>query len=300
MPAIISASRRTDIPAFYFDWFASRVRAGFCDVANPFNPKQVRRVSLRPADVDAIVFWTKDPAPMVERLAELGELASRCLFLFTLNAYTRDLEPGLPPLDERVASFRELADSLGPERVVWRYDPIIPSNRTPCEWHAETFADLARKLRGATKRVILSFLDLYRKTTRRLKPLEERGWRFDAGREDTPEARALIRSIAASASENGIAARMCAEPVDYTDEGAPPGPCIDGALIRRLFGVTGHDAEDPGQRGHCRCAKSVDVGAVDTCLHGCVYCYSTQSDAAARRRRAAHDPTDSMLWRPGT
>ena len=300
MPAIISASRRTDIPAFYFDWFVNRVGAGFCEAPNPFNAKQVRRVSLRPEDVDCVVFWTKDPAPAMGRLDELGELRDRCLFLFTLNAYPRELEPRMPSPAARVEAFRRLADMLGPERVVWRYDPIILSNRTPCAWHADAFGDLARRLRGATCRVILSFLDFYRKTVRRLKPLEEAGWRFSADREDTPEARGLIRAIAGSALENGIEARTCAEPLDYTAQGAPPGACLDGALILRLFNASGHEEGDPGQRGPCRCAKGYDVGAVDTCLHACVYCYSTQSDTAARRRHEAHDPSDTMLWRPGT
>lgn len=298
MGAIISASRRTDIPAFYLDWFLNRCRAGFCHVPNPFNLRQVRRVLLRRQDVAAVVLWTKDPAPLLSRLSEMDGLGLPYVILHTLNSYPRDLEPGLARVEKRLARFRALAEHVGPGRTAWRYDPIILSNRTPHDWHAERFADMARALRGATRRVIVSFLDLYRKTERGLKPLEAAGWRFLRGAEDAPETHALLRRMAAAARANGMQLQACAEALDYTADGVPPGACIDGAWLHRAVGAAGHGQEDPNQRQTCRCVASRDIGVPDTCLHGCVYCYATRSPEAAAARHACHDPQAPMLWRP--
>ena len=136
---IVSVSRRTDIPAFYSDWFIGRVRDGFCLVPNPFNKKQIARISLRPEDVDCFVFWSKNPRPLTRRLDELDRRGFRYYFLVTLNDYPPELEPALPDLGDRLAAFRDLADTLGPDRVVWRYDPIILSNRTDGAYHRRVF-----------------------------------------------------------------------------------------------------------------------------------------------------------------
>ena len=298
MGTLVSASRRTDIPAFYADWFLNRCLAGYCEGPNPRNPQQIRHLSLDPADVDCVVFWTKNPGPLLGRLGALDALGLPYLFLFTLNRYPAALEPRMPRFEDRVSTFRALAGHVGPERVVWRYDPVILSNRTPHAWHAGNFDEIARALHGATRRVIVSFLDYYRKTERRLKPLEEAGWRFERQAVDSPESHDLMRQISASARAHGIGIQTCAEVVDYTPDGAPPGSCVDGALIHELFGAEGHDTKDPHQREACGCATSCDIGVPDTCLHGCPYCYATRGHDEARARWAQHDPRAPMLWSP--
>ena len=135
MPAVISASRRTDIPAFYGEWLLGRLRAGFVEVRNPYNPKQVKRVSLRAQDVDCLVLWTKNPDPLAGRLDELEKLCPRFYFQYTLNDYPRELEPSLASAAERIKTFTALAARLGPERVVWRYDPVIVSSHTDAGYH---------------------------------------------------------------------------------------------------------------------------------------------------------------------
>ncbi len=262
---IISASRRTDIPAFYAEWFMNRLREGYCLVPNPFNPRQVARISLMPESVDAIVFWSKNPAPMLDFLPTIEDMGYRFYFLFTLNDYPKALEPGVPPLAERISTFIELSTRLGPRRVIWRYDPIILSNRTDASYHREAFAGLCRQLAGYTKRVITSIITLYRKTLRNLAPLEKQGYTFDKDPRRNPETEALLSYMAASAAGHGMEIFACAEKRDYTHLGIKPSSCIDAALIRELWGIPASSKKDPGQREHCGCALSRDIGMTDTC-----------------------------------
>jgi hypothetical protein len=156
---IISASRRTDIPAFYSKWFMNRIREGYCLVPNPLNTKQISVVTLSPVEVDAIVFWSKNPEPLIPYLSELDDYGFRYYFQFTLNDYPSALEPNIPSLESRLETFRKLSKLLGPKRVIWRYDPIIISNYTPPSYHIERFRNIANELRGFTKRVMVSFVD---------------------------------------------------------------------------------------------------------------------------------------------
>ncbi len=295
---IISASRRTDIPAFYSPWLINRLKAGWCLVPNPLNPKQVFRVSLSPHDVDAIVFWSKNPLPLLSRLDEVDDMGFRYYFQFTLNDYPAALEPGLPPIEKRVDIFLQLSQRIGPQRVVWRYDPIIISNLTPVGYHCERFSWLAERLNGATHRVMVSFVCLYRKTMRRLSRLEQQdSFKFD--RDTTSQANLeLLKELAAIAAQNGIQMLTCAATPEINTAGIPPGKCIDDSLIRQLWGRDVRYRKDPAQRQHCMCTLSKDIGAMDTCLHGCVYCYSTRNLTLAKRRSQRHSPDAPALWLP--
>ena len=193
---ILSVSRRTDIPAFYVPWFLHRIHAGFCLVPNPFRPAQVARVSLDPPDVDAFVFWSKNPDPLLPHLAELEARGYRFYFQFTLTGYDQRLEPNVPPLAERLATFRALARQTAPWRIVWRYDPIVLSSWTPPAWHRETFRRLAEALAGSTTRVVVSLLDVYRKARRRLAPLAQAGNDIVWAPEAAPESWTLLGELA--------------------------------------------------------------------------------------------------------
>jgi hypothetical protein len=292
---IISASRRTDIPAFYSEWFVNRLQEGYCLVPNPFNPRQVSRISLVPESVDAIVFWSKNPAPMLRFLPKVEGMGYPFYFLFTVNDYPKDLEPGLPPLAERISTFIELSQRLGPRRVIWRYDPIILSNKTDTCYHRKTFENLCRQLAGRTQRVITSIITLYRKTRRNLALLEKQGYVFDKDPRSNPETEALLSHMAACAAEHKLDIFACAEARDYTYLGIKPSSCIDAALIRELWGIPVSSKKDPGQREHCGCAISRDIGMTDTCPHGCPYCYSTMNPEIALRRYKTHDPGSTAL-----
>ncbi|MGD0092751.1 MAG: DUF1848 domain-containing protein [Planctomycetota bacterium] len=298
MGLIISASRRTDIPAFYNDWFMNRVRAGFCEVPNPFNPKQVARVSLRPEDVDAIVFWTKNPRPLLEHIAELERLGLRFYFQFSLHAYPALLEPRLPSVAARIAAFRQLSELLGAARVIWRYDPIIISNLTGYAFHKTAFAALCAQLSPCTRRVVISVVDYYGKTKRNLKPLEEQGFTFSTAAVDLPQTDDLLCGLAEVARAASLEIFSCAEPSAKAGPrwaGIRPGRCIDGELIERLWGLRRVWKKDPNQREECGCVVSKDIGAFDSCLHGCPYCYATRSLPLAEKRHAQHDAAAATL-----
>lgn len=291
---IISASRRTDIPAFYSEWFMNRVRDGYCLVANPFNAKQVSRISLHPNSVDAIVFWSKNPAPLIPHLAELDSRGFRYYFQYTISNYPVQLEPNVPPLDNRISTALELAEKIGPRRVIWRYDPIIISDHTDIEYHKSVFAQIASALDGATTRVIVSLVDYYNKVDRNLGPLEHLGWHFRKCSGTESEVRDLLRWIQEEAREHGFETQSCAEAVDMSDIGIAHGKCIDDELMNELWGIP-LSRKDSGQRSECLCAASKDIGANDTCLHGCRYCYATRSMTVAKRRNSQHDPTSPIL-----
>ena len=292
---IISASRRTDIPAFYSQWFMNRLREGYCLVPNSFNPRQVARISLLPESVDAIVFWSKNPAPILHLLPTIEDMGYRFYFLFTVNAYPRNLEPNLPSLAERISTFIELSEKIGPRRVIWRYDPIILSNRTDASYHREAFENVCRLLTGHTKRVITSIITLYKKTLRNLVSLENQGYVFDKEPRRNPETAALLSHMATTAAEHGLEIFACAEPSDYAHLGIKPSRCIDAALIRKLWGIPVSSKKDPGQREHCGCALSRDIGMTDTCPHGCPYCYSTMNPEIALKQYKSHDPGSPAL-----
>lgn len=273
---IVSASRRTDIPAFHGEWFVERLRAGWVEVRNPFNPKQVRKVSLQPEDVDACVFWTKNPAPFIRHLDELDSAGYRYYFQFTLNAYGSELEPGVPQEAARLDSFACLSDRLGPRRVIWRYDPIVLSSLTPPDFHLKAFERLVRSLRGRTKRVVISLVEYYRKIDRRLRCLEAAGVRFERQAIGQDVTRRLLSELRAMACDCDMEMQTCASGVDFSDLGIRPGACIDGLLIRELWDREVPLTKDPGQRPHCRCVMSRDIGTNDTCAHGCLYCYANR------------------------
>jgi len=295
---IISASRRTDIPAWYSDWFMNRVHAGWCAVPNPRNMNQLTRISLVPDEVTAIIFWSKNPAPMLKHIKELERIGLRYYFQFTLNDYPTELEPNLPNINERVQTFLDLSRLIGAGRVVWRYDPIIISNYTDYTFHLDRFSRLAEELGGATKRVMLSIVDYYEKTDRRLKQLENEGYSFDKECTKSKNMITLMTDIVNIARSNNIDIFTCAEERDYSAIGIPPGKCIDQDLVNRLWSLTLNYRKDGYQRKACLCHASKDIGINDTCIHGCRYCYSTRDIEIAEKRYKEHNPLAPVLWWP--
>lgn len=290
---IVSVSRRTDIPAFYAEWFMNRVRAGFCTVPNPRNPTQVARVSLTPEDVAVLVFWTRAPGSMLPYLAELSERGYRYYFLYTLMDNPRTLDPRCPRPEAAVATFRRLADLIGPRRVVWRYDPIVFSNVTPADFHASAFERLASALRGYTVRSIVSLVDEYRRNAARLRTLAELG--VTVRSPGPEEAKDLMERLAVLAKASGMDIVSCAEKPGWAAQGVASGACIDAAYVEEEFDVHVPGRKDPAQRGACRCVASRDIGVYDTCLFDCAYCYATSSPARAHENHRRHDSDSQAL-----
>ncbi|MDP2929558.1 MAG: DUF1848 domain-containing protein [Candidatus Omnitrophota bacterium] len=290
MKQIISASRRTDIPAFYSEWFMNRIRAGYCAVSNPFNANQVSHVSLKPQDVHAIVFWTRNPRPLIKHLPELDRKGYRYYFQYTMIGYPESIDPKSPPIGAVIKTFKELSELIGRERVIWRYDPILYSNETRPEWHIKQISYLIEKLRLYTKRLVISFIDPYRKTKIRMD--KETGIFFSLA-PDAFEISAynqLIRWVGREANSAGLEVQTCAEDADLERLGIKNGKCIDDDLVRKIWGIDVSKKKDPSQRRLCGCVVSKDIGVNNTCLFGCKYCYATSSIKAAENNFKKHDP----------
>ena len=293
---IISVSRRTDIPAFYAEWFLNRLREGFVLVRHPFRPSQVERISLAPVDVDALVFWTRNADPLIPHLDELDSRGYRYYFQYTLVHYPTPLEKSLIPLSQKIERFRRLGERIGPERLIWRYDPVILTNLTDQQYHRRCFDDIARGLRGLTHRCMISFLDVYRKTKQKMAELDrEEALRLIDLHRHEEKARELCSLFSEKGREYDLELFTCAEPFDLEDLGIRHGRCVDDQLIGRLFGLRLSLPKDKGQRKLCGCVQSKDIGTYDTCPHGCVYCYANTSDERARRNFERHDARAPML-----
>jgi hypothetical protein len=289
---IISASRRTDIPAFYTDWFMNRIRAGFAEYRNPFGG-QPYRVSLNPQDVSCIVLWSRDYRPLLPHLEELERRGYASVFHFTITGLPSPLDADTPPADEAIETFRKLAGRFGPERVLWRYDPIVFSDLTKREYHLRRFRELASELQGATLRCHTSFLDFYKKVTRNLGKLwEKTGLEcFDASDDEKKE---LASSLAEIAGEHGIGLHACCEN-SVVGGAVKRAHCVDAELIGELFPDKGVTVSIRPTRPGCGCYESRDIGAYDTCLHGCVYCYANANKGGAQRNARRHNPESPSL-----
>lgn len=290
---IISASRRTDIPAFYADWFINRVRAGYCTTLNPFNKDQVSCISLKPSDVEVIVFWTRNPKPLMRHLQELDDKDYRYYFQYTVMANPRLLDPKSPHVEDSVRTFKALSDQVGPEKVIWRYDPIVLSNQTNPDFHRAKFKAIATELKGYTKRAVISIVDIYKSITSRMRRLESSGMTLiPAEGQHLPD---LARSLVEIAASHDMHLVSCAEELDLRPFGVQAGKCIDDELIAEIFGLTVTHKKDPNQREACGCVLSKDIGMYDTCPFNCVYCYATKNFAAVEHNRAQHDPKSPSL-----
>lgn len=278
---ILSVSRRTDIPSYYSDWFINRIKEGFLYVRNPMNPHRVSRILLSPKVVDCIVFWTKNPAPMLAKLGELN--AYKYYFQFTLTGYGRDIECNLPHKKEvLIPVFRELSGQIGSSRVVWRYDPVLFTGIYTPEYHLRAFAQIAAALKGYTKRCVISFVDEYAKNKKSMQEigaytLEEAALKEFAG------------NLAKIARENDMTIGSCAESIDLQECGIVHNSCIDKALIEEIIGCNICVKKDKNQRSECGCVESIDIGTYDTCRNGCKYCYANNSGKAIQEKCAAYD-----------
>lgn len=276
---ILSASRKTDIPAFHFDWFLQRVKEGYVINRNPMYPEQVYKTPINPATCDCIVFWTKNAIPAIEKLDALAEY--RYYFQYTVTGYGRDIEKNLPDKRLLMENFIRLSDKLGPMRVVWRYDPILFTAQYTPEWHLRKFREMASAFRGKTEKSVISFLDTYYNCAAVNKEL---GIYF-LERERLTE---FARQLGEIARENGITVATCAEKIDLEECGIEHNSCIDKSLIERIVGKSFALSSDKGQREACGCVQSLDIGTYNTCRNGCVYCYAAKGagklEEALRRK----------------
>ena len=278
---IISASRRTDIPALYPQWFMNRLRAGEVLVPNPYNRKKINRIQLSPDTVDCIAFWTKNPEPMIPYLKELDEMGYRYYFQMTITDYEEDLEPQAPSTAEAMATFLLFSERLGKERMDWRFDPLILTDKYTISYHLEQFEMMCEWLHKSTDRCILSFVDAYKES-----PF------LEMEQEDMLE---LGEGLGKIAKKYKLPLYTCSERIDLTPYGIRHGACIDKDKIYELIGYKLDVKKDAGQRKECGCVESIDIGVYDTCTHGCRYCYAVNSQESAKKKRQRHNPESPLL-----
>ena len=279
--AILSASRRTDIPTYYGEWLMNRLREGFFMTRNPYNQK-VSKICFEKQDIDCIVLWTKNPASLINRLPELREYPH--YFQFTLTGYGKDMEANIPDKTKVIESFKTLS-RLG-SHVIWRYDPIAFTKVYTPEWHLRTFRRLAESLYGFTDRCVISFVDLYAHIGGGMQtPLMSSG--FDINR--------FCKALADIAGENGMTVYTCAEKIDLGYCGIKRGKCIDPDYIFKATGKVIELGKDKGQRKECGCVESVEMGAYNTCLNGCKYCYACTDKALTASCMHRYDPASPLL-----
>ncbi len=311
---ILSASRRTDIPAFYSEWLMKRIAAGYLYTRNPYNPKLLTRIDLKPSEdssgIEGIVFWTKNPAPMLKFLPELDLRGYLYYFQQTITGYPPSIERHTPPAQTAVRAFCRLSDQIGPEKTIWRFDPILLTETFGKPQIIRLFENLARSLSPYTKRVIVSFYTPYPKLKRRmskLKPLEpnsetdKKPSTFGAGlRPINLIKNEIAKEIGEICSHYRLKAQTCSEKTDPVKYGIPPGACIDSKLLSAISGRTLFAPPDQNQRKLCACAKSVDIGAYNSCPHGCLYCYAGFSETLVEKNMAAHrSDLPILIPRPG-
>ncbi len=294
---IISASRRTDIPAFYSKWFLNRLRDGFCHWINPYGG-QVKRVSLRAEDCLAVVFWTRNPKPLLSHLDFLANEGYRYYFHVTINGYPKMIESNSPPVRSAIDTFRRVSEKISPDLTQWRCDPILLSTETPPEYHLKRFEFLASQLEGYTRRCYFSFVDFYGKTERNLRKVE-RDHGISIQRPELDEQRNLAHQLREIAAAHGITMYSCCND-GLTGDGIERSHCIDIDIVRMLRPNLDLLLKDAPTRQDCGCVECDDIGAYDTCTFGCTYCYATNSRPAALNRMRDHDPQDTVLWRPST
>lgn len=285
---IISASRRTDIPAYYSEWFINRVKEKYLYVRNPMNVHQIGKISLDVEVVDGIVFWTKNPIPMLSKIDQLKGYTY--YFQFTLTAYGPEIEPGLPSKNKKlIPAFQELSRKIGKEKVIWRYDPIFFNEKYTIEYHKKYFRVLATKLATYTEKCTISFLDLYRNTMRNIQPF---GIRVPSKEEQIE----LMIEFSRIAKEFGFYIDTCAEEIDLNKMGISHACCIDKKRFENIGGYKLEVKKDTNQRTICGCIASIDIGTYNTCKNGCVYCYANYSKNTVAGQTQSHNPLSPLLF----
>ncbi|MEK6814682.1 MAG: DUF1848 domain-containing protein [Nitrospirota bacterium] len=291
---IVSASYRTDIPAFYGEWFMNRLQAGFCMTVNPYGG-QVSRVDLTRDAVGGFVFWTRNIGPFWDRLAEVRRMGFPFVVSYTITGYPRALEASVVDPRRSIDLMKSLRDAYGPKAVVWRYDTIVFSSLTPADFHRRNFEVLARALEGATDEAIVSFAQIYKKTRRNMDAAARKfGFVWEDPVDDIKLA--LASDLVRIATGCGMRLSVCGQR-QYLVPGAFDARCIDADRLSIVSGRPVSSAAK-GHRPECGCFASRDIGEYDTCPHGCVYCYAVQTPALARRRHRQHDPNGEFLVPP--
>lgn len=279
---ILFASGRTDIPAFYSKWFINRVKAGFVDVRNPFNQNLVSRINF--SDVDLIMFCSKNPLPMIDKLKMLKVPV---LFHVTITPYSKDVEPNIPDKRLIIEGVKKLSLVLGIDNVVLRYDPIFLSDKYNVDYHIRAFDKLCKNLNGYVNKIIVSFMDEYKNVRSNKNILKYRTFT----REDYKK---IGEAFSKSAMDNGMSVQTCFEDNDLTEYGFVKGECLSHELAYILTGKK-FKSSNVRKEKKCECVQMVDIGDYNSCMHMCKYCYANYDEKAVSSNFERHDDNSSLL-----
>lgn len=281
---IINTGQRTDIPAYYSEWFYNRIQAGFVHVRNPYYPQQVLEYQLNPSVVDCLCFCTKNPQPMLKRLAEINDY--RQFWYVTITPYGQDIEPHVPPYQEVIKTFQQLSLKVGKKAIGWRYDPIFINEHYTIEKHVEIFSEIAKELSGYTNRCVISFIDLYSKTKRNLPQVKE---------VTLSQQHIIAQKLTPIAAKYHMKIYACLESHELEQYGIDCQGCMTQQVIEQAIGEELLLPKKKNIREGCFCLLGSDIGAYNTCLHGCLYCYANVDRKKVEQQYRLHDPHSSLL-----
>lgn len=281
---IINTGMRTDIPAFYSQWFMNRIRAGYVYTRNPYYRHQVTRYNLAPEVVDCLAFCTKDPTPMLKYLDELK--AYKMFWFVTITPYGKDIEPNVADKRKIIESFKKLSTTLGIDTVSWRYDPIVIAQRKDVKWHINAFRKMAQLLKGYTTTCVISFLDLYEKVKKNAPDL----------RPPTKEEQIeLAKAFYTIGKENGITIRACLEDEFLKEYGIDCSGCMSKEIVEKAIKASLNAPKKKNVRVKCNCLLGNDIGAYNTCAHLCRYCYANSDKSVVIENMKKHNVSSAFL-----
>lgn len=280
---ILNVSGRTDIIAFYSEWFMKRYEEGFIDVRNPFYPKMISRISFD--NVDAILFCTKNPIPI---LKDIKKIKKPILFHVTLTAYKNDIEPNVPPKGEVIKAVQELSRLIGKDNLVIRYDPVFISDKYSLDYHVKAFDKLCRLLEGYVSKILISFIDDYKNVRKNEKILNFRKFTEN-------DYKVIGESFSKSAREHGLVVHTCFEDRDLTEYGFVKDECLSVELAYKLTGKIFKERWKARKERKCNCVAMVDVGEYNSCKHYCKYCYANFDEKKVKENFKLHNPNSSLL-----
>ena len=281
---ILNTGSRTDIPAFYSDWFYNRIKAGYVLSRNPYYPAQITKYLLDPEVVDVLVFCTKNPLPMLKRISLLS--AFDLFWFVTITPYGKEIEPYVPPKEQVITYFQQLSALVGRNRTSWRYDPIFITDKYSVDYHIEQFGQMAEALSGYTDQCVVSFIDLYEKTKRNF-----RGIRSVTRKEQVK----LIDVFSEIAKKNGLQVHLCCENAELVRENVDADGCMSKEVLEKALGCKLNVPQKKMARKECACLLGADIGAYNTCAHGCLYCYANYDRETVVKNRKLHNVLSPLL-----
>ncbi len=283
---IINTGGRTDTVQYYSEWLLNRFKEGFVYSRNPLFPSKITRYELTPDKVDCVVFCSKNYEPILERLHEITDKFNT-YFHYTITAYDKDIEPRVPSIDKSIETLLKLENIVGKNRIAWRYDPVLLTEKYTIDYHFKTFESMASQLSGHIDRCIFSFVEMYKKLSinmPELKPITE------------DEKILLAKGLGEIAKKYNIYLQTCATNGDYTNFGIHPSGCMTADILEKSNNIKLKKLKHKGNRKHCNCIETRDIGAYDTCPNGCKYCYANATPKKAIENFKLHNANSAILF----